>query len=82
MDGRNARDIACMVLNMSESGAKIAVAAAGSVGETIAPRAKETAQGRPITWWATTPTTAAVANVRPIAFRVMTLASERRARRS
>jgi methyl-accepting chemotaxis protein len=29
MDGRNARDIACMVLNMSESGAKIAVAAAG-----------------------------------------------------
>ena len=29
IDGRNARDIACMVLNMSESGAKIAVAAAG-----------------------------------------------------
>ncbi|MET1046040.1 MAG: methyl-accepting chemotaxis protein, partial [Hyphomicrobium sp.] len=29
VDGRNARDIACMVLNMSESGAKIAVATAG-----------------------------------------------------
>ena len=60
----------------------IAVAAAGSVGETIAPSAKDIAQGRPITSCAITPTAAAVAMVRPIALSEITRASARRLRRS
>ena len=60
----------------------IAVAAAGSVGETIAPSAKDTAQGRSITSWAATPTTAAVASVNPIELRAITRVSSRSARRS
>ena len=45
----------------------IAVAAAGSVGETIAPSAKDIAHGRPISSCAITATTAAVASTSPIA---------------
>ena len=60
----------------------IAVAAAGSVGETIAPSAKAIAQGRSISSCAITPTTAAVARVIPIALRAITRASARRLRRS
>ena len=60
----------------------IAVAAAGSVGETIAPSANDIAHGRWITSCAITPTTAAVARVRPIALSTITRASFRRVRRS
>ena len=59
-----------------------AVAAAGSVGETIAPRTKEIAQGRSITSWAITATAPAVAMTSPIADSEITRASVRRVRRS
>ena len=45
----------------------IAVAAAGSVGETIAPSANDIAHGSPISSWPMTATTAAVARTSPIA---------------
>jgi hypothetical protein len=60
----------------------IAVAAAGSVGDTIAPSAKLTAHGSPTTSWAMNPTAAVVASTSPIAFSEMTRASSRSARRS
>ena len=60
----------------------IAVAAAGSVGDTIAPSAKDIAQGSPISSCPMTATAAAVARTSPIADSEMTLASARRARRS
>jgi hypothetical protein len=59
-----------------------AVAAAGSVGETIAPSAKAIAQGRSSTSWPMTATTPVVAITRPIALKPMTRASWRSARRS
>jgi hypothetical protein len=45
----------------------IAVAATGSVGETIAPSAKASGQDRPITAWPTTATVQAVISTRPSA---------------
>ena len=60
----------------------IAVAAAGSVGATIAPRAKDIAHGSPISSCPMTATTAAVARTSPIADSEMTRASSRSARRS
>ena len=60
----------------------IAVAAAGSVGETIAPSAKDIAHGRPITSCAITPTQAAVTVSGPTALSTITRASARRLRRS
>ena len=60
----------------------IAVAAAGSVGDTIAPSAKDIAHGSPISSWPMTATTAVVARTRPMAESEMTRASVRRARRS
>lgn len=60
----------------------IAVAAAGSVGETIAPSAKAIAQGRPISSCPMRATTAAVANTSPMAVNEMTRASARSARGS
>jgi hypothetical protein len=60
----------------------MAVAAAGSVGDTIAPSVKAIAQGRPIISCAIRATTAAVARTRPTADMEMTRASSRRARRS
>ncbi len=44
----------------------IAVAATGSVGETMAPRANATAQGRPMSSWPTTATAQVVASTNPI----------------
>ncbi len=44
----------------------IAVAATGSVGETIAPSANATAQGRPISSWPTTATAQVVSSTSPI----------------
>ena len=60
----------------------IAVAAAGSVGDTMAPRANDIAQGSPISWWPMTATAAVVARTSPMACREMTRASARSARRS
>ena len=60
----------------------IAVAAAGSVGETIAPRTNDIAQGRPISSCAITATAPAVASTSPIAVSEITRASARRLRRS
>src|SRR4051794_39044891 len=59
-----------------------AVAAAGSVGETIAPRTNAIAHGRSSTSWAITATMPVVARTRPIALSAMTRASWRRVRRS
>jgi hypothetical protein len=59
-----------------------AVAAAGSVGETIAPRTNDIAQGRPITSWAMRAIATAVAITSPIAFSEITRASARSVRRS
>ena len=44
----------------------IAVAATGSVGETMAPSANATAQGRPMSSWPTTATAQVVASTNPI----------------
>ena len=60
----------------------IAVAATGSVGETIAPSAKANAQLKPITSWAMTPTIAVVASTSPIAVIEIARTSVRSARRS
>ena len=60
----------------------IAVAAAGSVGETIAPSAKAIAHGRPISSCPMTATAAAVASTSPTAVNEITRASVRSARRS
>ena len=60
----------------------IAVAAAGSVGETIAPSANDIAHGNPITSCPITATAPAVARTSPIADNEITRASERRDRRS
>ena len=60
----------------------IAVAAAGSVGETIAPSAKAIAHGRSISSWPMTATATVVAMTRPIADRAMTRALSRSERRS
>ena len=60
----------------------IAVAATGSVGETIAPSAKATAQGRPMSSCPSTPTTQVVTNTNPIEVSDSARASARSARRS
>ena len=60
----------------------IAVAAIGSVGETIAPSTNALAHGRPsIAAWATTATTAVVASTIPTASRPIGLTFARRSRR-
>ena len=59
----------------------IAVAASGSVGETIAPSAKAAAQGSPsIVACATTATASIVSSTSPIALSVMPRAFRRRSR--
>ena len=60
----------------------IAVAATGSVGETIAPSAKASAQLKPSTSWAMTPTIAVVASTSPIAVIEIARRSVLKARRS
>ncbi len=60
----------------------IAVAAAGSVGETIAPSTNETGHGSPIRWWAISATATIVSSTSPIALSAITRASARRLRRS
>ena len=59
-----------------------AVAAAGSVGETIAPSTNDMAHGSPMSSWAITATTTAVAITRPMAVSEMTRASVRSVPRS
>ena len=58
------------------------MAATASVGATIAPSAKETATGIPITTWARTPTAAVVANTSPTESSETVRRSERSAVRS
>lgn len=59
----------------------IALAASGSVGETIAPRTKATAQGMPsIIVWATTATVTMVASTSPMASVEIVRRSRRRSR--
>ncbi|MDQ3957078.1 MAG: hypothetical protein M3273_02025 [Actinomycetota bacterium] len=60
----------------------IAVAANGSVGETIAPSAKATAQGRSMSSWPTTATTPVVISTSPIEVSDTARAWARSARRS
>ena len=60
----------------------IAVAATGSVGETIAPSTNAIAHGKPITSCAMTATATVVASTRPTASRVIGRRFERRALRS
>jgi len=60
----------------------IAVAAAGSVGETIAPSAKAIAHGRSISAWASHATATVVTRTNPMALSEITRASPRSARRS
>ena len=60
----------------------IAVAATGSVGETIAPSANAIAHGKPITSWATTADRAGRVSTSPIAAIEIARASSRSARRS
>ncbi len=58
----------------------MALAATGSVGETIAPSTTADAHGRPATWCMTTATTAVVAMTRPIASRPIGRRFARRSR--
>jgi hypothetical protein len=60
----------------------IAVAATGSVGETIAPSAKATAHGKSMSTWPTTATTQVVSRTSPIEVSERARASARSARRS
>ena len=60
----------------------IAVAATGSVGETMAPSAKATAQGRSMSSWPTTATAQVVTSTSPIEVSDSARASARSARRS
>ena len=60
----------------------MAVAATGSVGETMAPRAKAMGQVRPNETWPTTATTTVVTSTRPIEVSDRARASARSARRS
>jgi hypothetical protein len=60
----------------------ISIAASGSVGETIAPSANETAHGRSISSWAITATPTMVASTMAVAASVIERASARSACRS